>query len=409
MLTGFKEMELPSTLIRDRNASNMDIYPFIWKQYRQQGYVTGYAEDRIEYGIWTLRLKGFKQTPTDHYLLPFYHMDAVKSLLYRKETHCIGNQTTFDLFLSYIEQFWSAYPRDKKFFFSFFKQYTHDGYTDGSLLDTSLMDFLERFYRNDQHQKTILMLMTDHGARFSSARRTSQGKLEERLPFFSFVFPKLFREKYPQAIEILEKNTPRLTTPFDIHSTLLSIINMRNVDPMKTHSIQQRNISLFNLIPAQRTCDHLNLEAHWCSCLQWNTININAPEVQLAIKHIVEFINQQLRTVKDKLCRPIELTKIHNAQVYQPNRALLRFSKSADIDGRIPKYGDLKANITFYQITFETKPNDAIYEATTQYSSKSGTFSTDLDHISRLNAYKLSSACIEKSYSHLRKFCDCIK
>ena len=409
MLTGFKETELPSTLIRDRNASFMDIYPFIWNRFRQQGYVTGYAEDRLEYGIWTLRLKGFQQTPTDHYLLPFYRMEAMKTLLLRRNTLCIGNQTTFDLFLSYINQFWSAYSRNRKFFFAFFKQYSHDGYASGSLLDTSLIKFLENFSQKEYDRKTILMLMTDHGARFSAARRTSQGKLEERLPFFSFVFPKSFREKYPRAIEILEKNIDRLTTPFDIHSTLLSLVDMRTMNSTKMHSVKQRNISLFNLIPSQRTCDDLNLEAHWCSCLQWNSISIDAHEVQQASKHIVEFINQQLATVKEKLCRPIELVKIHNAQTYQPNRALLTFSRSKDIDGRIPKYGDTKTNIKFYQITFETIPNNAIYEATTQYSSKSAAFSTDLDHISRLNAYKLSAACIEKSYPHLRKFCDCKK
>ncbi len=409
MLTGFKEIELPSTLVRDANASFVNIYPFVWNQFREQGYVTGYAEDRIEYGIWSLRLKGFQQNPTDHYLTPFYGMDATRSLLFRKDTRCIRNQTTFELFLSYIDQFWLSYPANKKFFFAFFKQYTHDGYASGSLLDLSLLNFLKKFSEQDDYRKTILILMTDHGARFSAARQTSQGKLEERLPFMSFVFPELFHKKYPQAIEILQKNIPRLTTPFDIHSTLLSLMNMKKVDYTKHHSIKQRNISLFNLIPAERTCDDLDLEAHWCSCLQWNNINIRDIKVRQAIEHIIYFINQQLLTVKDKLCRQIKLMKILSAQMYQPNRALLTFSSSVDIDGRIPKYNDKRTDIIFYQITFETKPNQAIYEATTQYSNTTGSFNTDLNHISRLNAYKSSASCIEKSYSHLRKFCDCIR
>ncbi len=409
MLTGFKEPELPSTLHRDENGSSVNIYPFIWNQYREQGYVTGYAEDRVEYGIWTLRLKGFNKTPTDHYLLPFYHMDATKALLWRKDTHCIRNQTTFDLFLSYIDQFWLSYSTNKKFFFAFFKQYTHDGYESGSLLDLSLLYFLKQFHQNDAYKKTILILMADHGARFSAARRTSQGKLEERLPFMSFVFPELFQMKYPDAIKNLQKNIPRLTTPFDIHSTLSSLIDMKKRNSANTHSLKQRNISLFDLIPAQRTCDDLDLEPHWCSCLQWNHIHINNIQVQRATKHMIDYINKQLLSVKDNLCHPIQLVSIHQALVYQPNRKLLTFSSSADIDGRIPAYGDKRTDIVFYQITFETKPNSAIYEATTQYSNRSSGFSTDLNHISRLNAYKSSASCIEKSYSHLRKFCSCIK
>jgi hypothetical protein len=396
-------------LIRDANASFVNVYPFVWNQYRDQGYVTGYSEDRLEYGIWTLRLKGFLQTPTDHFLSPFYHMEATKALLYRKTTHCIRNQTSFELFLSYIEQFWLSYPMNKKFFFAFFKQYTHDGYASGSLLDLSLLNFLKRFSNEDEYRKTILILMTDHGARFSAARQTSQGKLEERLPFMSFVFPKLFHKKYPQAIQTLQRNIPRLTTPFDIHATLLSLINMKNVDYTNDYSVKNRSISLFNLIPAQRTCDDLDLEAHWCTCLQWNNIDVHDIRVKHAVHNIIQFINQQLLTVKDKLCHKIELAKVSSAQMYEPNRALLTFSDSMDIDGRIPKYNDNNTAMIFYQITFETKPNQAIYEATTQYSNLTRSFITDLNHVSRLNAYKSSASCIEKSYSHLRKFCDCIK
>jgi hypothetical protein len=405
MLTGYKETELPSTLYRDKKGAFVDVYPFVWNQYRKQGYVTGYAEDRLEYGIWNLRLKGFKKSPTDHYLSPFYRMEATKAILYRHDIRCVRNQTTFDFFLSYIDQFWTSYPQNKKFFFGFFKQYTHDGYTAGSLLDLSLLKFLKKLKQTSDYEKTIIILMTDHGARFSSARLTPQGKLEERLPYMSLIFPKLFSEKYPKAIENLKKNIHRLSTPFDIHSTLLSLLDMNRT----TDDPKQRNISLFNVIPAQRTCHDLQLEAHWCSCLQWNNSNISDAKIRQATKHIISYINKNLLSVKKKLCHQLQLKSIHNAQMYQPNQALLTFSGSADADGRVPEYSDKKTDITFYQITFETKPNNGLYEATTQYSSKLGGFSTDLNHISRLNAYKSSASCIEREYSHLRKFCQCIK
>ena len=409
MLTGLTEMELPSTLSRDLNSSFVDVYPFIWNQFREQDYVTGYAEDRTEYGIWTLRLKGFANNPTDHYFLPFYRMSSTKSLLYRNDAHCIRNQTSFELFLSYIEQFWSSYPLNKKFFFAFFKQFTHDGYTAGSLLDSGLLNFFRNFHQINNGQPTIIVLMTDHGARFSLARQTPQGKLEERLPLMSWIFPQSFREKYPQAIENFQRNIPRLTTPFDIHATLVSLLDMQKLNINLPSRRKQRNISLFQSISTQRTCDDINLEAHWCSCLQWKTISINDTRIEQATKKIIEHINQHLLLVEENLCYELTLRLISQAQMYQPNQALLTFSKSADLDGRVAEYEDKTSDIVFFQITFQTSPNHAFYEATVEYSKTLGGYAIDLNHVSRLNAYRSSAKCIEKDYAHLRKFCQCIK
>jgi hypothetical protein len=406
MLTGQKEIELPSTLYRDINSSFVDVYPFIWNQFRQQGYVTGYAEDRIEYGIWTLRMKGFLKNPTDHYLVPFYRMSSTKALLYKYDAHCIRNQTSFDLFLTYVDQFWSTYSMHKKFFFAFFKQYTHDGYLAGSLLDSSIMRFLNRLKKRNDAQKTIIILMADHGARFSKARQTSQGKLEERLPFMSWIFPRSFRDKYPQAIDNMRRNIHLLTTPFDIHATLVSLLDMKKSNSMSSHR-KQRNISLFHRISSQRTCQDIKLEAHWCSCLQWKSMSINDSQIRRATNFIIDYINRQLMIVQDKPCYLLTYHSISQSHIYKPNEALMTFSKSADLDGRIAEYGDHKTNIVFYQIILQTNPNHAIYEATVQYSVVSDIYTIDLDHISRLNAYRSSATCIERTYSHLRKFCLC--
>ena len=169
--------------------------------------------------------------------------------------------------------------------------------------------------------------MADHGARFTDARKTLQGKFEERLPFMSFIFPKSFPMKYMKAIDNLKNNVNRLTTPFDIHSTLSSLANMNKVDYEIKNFTKQRNISLFNLIPTQRTCDDLNLEAHWCSCLDWKDIDINADIIQQATNYTINNINQQLLEVKNNLCHQLQLDSIQNAQIHQPNRDLLKFSK----------------------------------------------------------------------------------
>jgi hypothetical protein len=386
MLTGMQEMELPSTLHRDKNSSFVNVYPFIWNKYRNRGYVTGYAEDGPHIGIWTLRLKGFDQTPTDHYMLPFYRLPATRTLLYTRNSYCIGNQTSLELFLSYIRQFWTSYPKDNKFFFGFFKQYTHDNYAAGSLADAPIFDLLRTLRESGQLERTVVILMTDHGARFSAARLTPQGKVEERLPFMSFILPPSFRQKYPRAVDALRTNVNRLTTPFDVYATLLSLLDMSKASSTNTTNVTHRAISLFNVIPAQRTCDHLKLKPHWCSCLQWQEVDVNNIKINRVAKSIVSYINQLLSTVSGSLCHRLILDSVHNGQMYQPNKS---FSASIDEDDPVPVYGDK--------------------EATTKYASRTGGLSTDHTHISRLNAYKSSADCVVRSYPHLRKFCSCIK
>ena len=407
ILTGMQERELPSTLHRDKNGSFVDVYPFIWNQYRERGYVTGYAEDGPSMGIWTLRLRGFNRTPTDHYMTPFYRLSAARSYLYAQNSYCFGGQTSYEHFLSYIRKFWSSYSTDKKFFFGFFKQYTHNEYSRGSLLDASIFNILQTLNKTGELERTIVIVMADHGARFSIARLSSQGTIEERLPFMSFMLPPSFRRKYPDAVQALRTNIHRFTTPFDIHATLMSLFDMNQTDLSIKPDVTQRNISLFKIIPAQRTCEHIRLPPHWCSCLQWKQVKTNDQLIKRAAEHLVSHINKYLDEVTEKLCQSLTLGSIRSAQMYKKTEQ--NTSQTFERGVRKLSHWNRASDIIFYQITFETKPNGAIYEGTTQYTQRTDSLYTDLSHISRLNAYKSSADCIVRKYPHLRKFCMCVK
>lgn len=61
--------------------------------------------------------------------------------------------------------------------------------------------------------------------RFAEIRNTIQGKQEERLPFFAFVLPQWFQTKYGTEYKYFMENVNKLTTPFDIYTTLKYVLN----------------------------------------------------------------------------------------------------------------------------------------------------------------------------------------
>lgn len=59
ILTGKTELELPDVRKRFIHTQNVDVYPFIWNDFQENGYVTAFLEDLPSTGIYQYRLKGF--------------------------------------------------------------------------------------------------------------------------------------------------------------------------------------------------------------------------------------------------------------------------------------------------------------------------------------------------------------
>ena len=65
ILTAQTETELPLTRKRYPKANYVDdVYPFIWKNYSDQGYVTMYAEDAFNIGKGLDRMSDDTRSPT---------------------------------------------------------------------------------------------------------------------------------------------------------------------------------------------------------------------------------------------------------------------------------------------------------------------------------------------------------
>jgi len=88
------------------------------------------------------------------------------------------------------------------------------------------------------------------------------------LPFLAVRVPAWFTERYPHAAASLRLNADRLTTPFDLHETLLDVVDMERRRGNATAG-RPRGYSLFQDIPHDRMCADAGIEPHWSvSCEQ---------------------------------------------------------------------------------------------------------------------------------------------
>ena len=263
LLTGQTQLELPEVSKGGKNSTYVDIYPLIWDDYAKNGYVTMFAEDTPTIATFNLKLNGFDKQPTDHYMRNLWNAVKVKH-------NCLGSRPVHRVMLDYLMDYMTKYRDVPHFGFSFLVGLTHDNINPLKLMDYDLYRFMSYAKQDGLLNNTIILLFGDHGSRYAQIRQSLQGKLEERLPFFSITMPDWIARRYPGLYANLVKNKNRLLTPFDAHETLKSVLHYS----VKPGNGKRRGLSIFNEIPKVRTCADAHIAPHWCSCLTWEPANL---------------------------------------------------------------------------------------------------------------------------------------
>ncbi|XP_015905104.1 uncharacterized protein [Parasteatoda tepidariorum] len=402
ILTSFTEQELPETRKRMDDANFVNVYPFAWKNFSASGYVTAYAEDCPYTGIFTYRLKGFDAIPTDHYMRSFYV--EVDKVMKEHSRLCLANKPRHIVMLDWLRQFYDVYSDVPKFALGFHGELSHDDYNLVGHADLDIEKFLIGLKESGILNNTILIMFSDHGHRFAAIRETQQGKQEERLPFFAVVTPQWMETKYPKLIRNLRINENRLSTPFDIYSTLMTILDS-NV-PIQG-DLSHRSISLFSEISQDRTCSMASIEPHWCACLSWTKMSPGYPVATNVGQAVIDFINK-LTEVQRNVCEILKLKEVTRIEKLLPNKALLKFKKNADRDGFIGEFSDnTEVTELIYQVQLRASPSDGIYEASVKHITSSNQFLVKEFELSRVNMYANQEHCIHDTYPNLRKYCYC--
>ncbi|XP_028391492.1 uncharacterized protein LOC114516265 isoform X2 [Dendronephthya gigantea] len=398
MLTGKDETKLPEGRT-SFGGKPIDNWPWVMRDYERQGYITLYAEDDPSVSAFNLRLEGFSQQPTHHYMRPFWL--SLEDMHERDEPgRCSKSESMVNHTLKYINSFFDAYPSSRKFAFTFHSYLAHAHPNHLSFAEDDLMWLLRTFVDKGYLKDTMLVIMGDHGSRNSEYRDTMQGKLEERLPWFSISLPSEFHRKFPELAANLQKNQAVITSSFDVHATLRHILTYPS-----TPSGEQTQ-SLFERLPRNRTCKDAGIAEHWCPCFHWLPTDANSTDAQRIAASALKVINDKLskETVLHSSCHKLTLDGVLDAIILQANKKVRTFD-STDQDGdRRVSYGGRTKDLKRFQIIFKTQPNGAKYEVTAHVSKQQITINPE---ISRLNRYNDQPACIAKQYPYARKFCYC--
>ncbi|XP_052214889.1 uncharacterized protein LOC127833586 isoform X1 [Dreissena polymorpha] len=407
MLTGKSEVELPEVRKHFVESEYVDSYPLVWNNFASKGYATLYSEDEPSIGVFNLRLNGFLRPPTDHYMRPFWQALWESPVHRDSPRYCTGNVPNHVYLLNYTKEFFVKYANVSKFAFTFGSELTHWDNNPGEYIDADFVEMFEYLHKGGFLDNTFVMVFADHGARYSRVRKTIQGKMEERLPMMSIAMPKQIRENYPLLWRNLQRNADKLVTPFDIHETLINILNLSRKSKVHSFKTIPRGISLLDEVPANRTCSMAHIDMHWCTCLKQLELDVTDTHVQKSVNAFVDFLDRQTRPVRH-LCEELRFKSLLHAVLLIPNEKVLMFQKSIDDDNR---HGNFSSHINVdhahFQITIATSPNKGLFETTVQVNMTSGAYTVLESAVSRLDRYGNQPACVQDKYPDLRKYCYC--
>ena len=392
ILLGRKPPELPESRRGFPGGVTVDGYPWIWNDYKRKGYRILYAEDATGIGMWTYRLRGFARKPVDHYMRMFYLAMEGRG----GKGLCYGALSTHNLIFRHVQDYLETNAKWPKFAYIHDSELSHGSYVNLRRIDDDFLAFL----RSVDFNNTMLILHSDHGDRYTKARNTRQGRLEERLPYFGLFLPPWFRGQHPDYYANLRKNAQRLTTSFDVHETLKHILN---VDSYTGLGSKVRGQSLFTDIP-DRTCADADIITHYCVCSQGNPVKSDTKVTQDAIQFIMKRINFYTEPLRN-ICLPLEFSKLVKVNAFSP-LILTRNSSLANTSNDTSK--ETSPGLV-YLITINTKPNSALYDITLKFYPKRREFELDDREVNRMNSYGRDAECIRYRRPDLAEFCLCIK
>ncbi|XP_073965606.1 uncharacterized protein [Choristoneura fumiferana] len=378
----------------------LDKDKLLFHQLSTMGYRTAHFEDSPFFGPFQHKFKVFRDSLTDHYVLPLLK-EVFGDTAEGNRSFCLGGTPLYRTLLNLTHQFLQL--NGNRFSFTFISDITNNNFNMGSEADEVLSSFLYNLQQDTKMQETVLFVMSDHGSSSSPFRETIQGKLEERLPLMAIMIPKRLNQMRPDAAAALKANADLLITPFDIHTTLTDILGIS--DHRNRYKVPgadlERGLSLLRPIPASRSCGEAGVHPLWCACASWHPIPRKDSLYEKIPDMLVKYINMLIEPWSD-ICQERTLSHVEYVASQLSREKLHEYAeKQKHETGTYSNY---------YQAKIIVGPGRAVFEGSIRHIMKSDSYVFNEADLTRLDPYAISeeSECIRKKIVYLNKFCYCV-
>jgi len=172
---------------------------------------------------------------------------------------CLFQKESHEIVLDYIKQTEEVWPMTPKF--------TYVGLQDAHTplgesvryIDRNYAIFLRWLYDSGAMEKSIVFLVSDHGATVNIlANLFKEGRVQSAAPFGMLLVPKKYYKTGGEQQANLQTNQYRFMTALDIHKTLCGILDVRSPQ-------NEQGVDLINQkIPRDRTCAQAGVPPGYC-------------------------------------------------------------------------------------------------------------------------------------------------
>ena len=372
-----EEFECVSKFSNCTTPRYVDEFPTLWAAYKQK-YVTVWGDEWPHLDVFTEYHNGFLKPPTHHSMKPLW-ADVNKHARQWWEPCAFGQMKAL-IFFQYGASLLQVYQSHRKFVFFDILSQTHNAPEFMTGLDRPLEQFLETQLLPAMN-RTMLWVMADHGAKQGTLPEKAgfQAVVEFGNPLLSITMPSWFASKYPRLQTNLKNNRLSLTTPYDLHTTLLHLQTYPRAPPPHPYGR-----SLFLPIPHERTCEAAGVPSELCPCdMNVKVESCEGPVYRRAMDVILKGISTLLRPVSDR-CLPVGHSHMQECAAFAPNQQGIIFHTTT---ARGPPF--------VFRAVFEVAGNGTIL-------LPDGAFPAG-----RLNRFGSQPACIASQHPDLRGYCMC--
>ncbi|XP_011294212.3 uncharacterized protein LOC101900104 isoform X2 [Musca domestica] len=364
---------------------------FNW--FKEQDFATAYSEDACWMSTFDYLKPGFMEPPTDYYQRPL--LLAIEEKLQAQELsglkYCIGPRRYGEYVYDFGVEFAERYLGKSIFGLFWTNSFSHNDWIDPATMDERMVEYFKYMDKSGIFDNNIVIFFSDHGARWGFLRGQKEGYVEERLPMFFMRVPQWFQTQHPDIVEALRLNKNRLTSPYDVHVTLkhLALLSLGRNGTIELPSSCPTCQTLLQPVPHNRTCSMAGIEDHWCTCIPFESTDKDSDEMKSIANLVIEKMNKYLQD-----------------SVYAMHCVSLTLDHIIESNLKLDLHTDVHKNrIQEYRINFVVDPNEAEFEATFLYDTKTKAVLVDVTEISRLNRYAEDSTCVDDNI--VKKYCIC--